>query len=269
MQFTTFTKTSPLKAQCEDALLVNEHARLFGVFDGVTPLTDYRDHRGHNGAHIAANLFRKHFEALEPGADIYVQLIEANRRLRFKMESSGIDMTALHERWSTCGAVVSVGPREIRYVQVGDCTIISTDKEGNVTVHTRDYVEGVQSRAVRKRAEDRKRGIYVPGESYFADPRKEEEYCRWMANAPEGYGVANGMEEMRDFVQSGAIDPGAVRYLMLLTDGLLLPGKSPAEVLPLAVNNEIAVYAELVERSEREAGCGPDDKTCILLQFDG
>lgn len=269
MQFATYTKMSPLKEECEDALLVNEQACLFGVFDGVTPLTDYRDHQGHNGAYRAANLFREHFEQLEPGADIYVQLIEANRQLRCRMESSGIDLIALHERWSTCGAVISVGPREIRFVQVGDCMIVSADKEVNVTVHTRDYVEGVADRAARKRAEDRQRGIFVPGESYFSDPRNNEEYCRWMANTPEGYAVANGMEEMRDYVQSGTINPDSLRYLMLLTDGLLLPSRSPIDVLPLAIDNGIAAYAELVERSEREAGLRPDDKTCVLLRFDG
>lgn len=269
MHLTTFSKTSPIKTECEDALLVNEQARLFGVFDGVTPITDYRDHRGHNGAYIAANLFREHFEALKSGADIFVELTEANRQLRGRMESAGIDMTALHERWAACGAVISVDTREIRFVHVGDCMIISMDIEGNVTVHTRDYVEGVPARAARKRAEDRQRGIYVPDDSFFEDPRREEEYCRWMANSPEGYGVANGMEEMRDFIQTGSIDPNSVRYLLLMSDGLILPGQSPAEVLPLIVNSELAVFAEHVERSERVAGRRPDDKTCVLLRFDG
>ena len=267
MKWQAATRKSFQKREAEDAFVVNERAGVFGVFDGVTPMDDYQDAEGHNGAFIASNLFREHFARLSAPCDASQALVQANRRLRERMRCSPIDMTQRHLLWSTCAVVVVVHDGKASYAHVGDCMIIALDKEGHTTVLTKDFVDGVSARAEAKRALDRKLGVFVPEEDYFREPVHQQAYQRWMANTPEGYSVANGMEEMGAYIQSGIVDTTQLQALLLISDGMVYPGGRHEDVIHAVREIGMEAYMLEMEDWERSNRVRPDDKTAILLQF--
>lgn len=261
------TRKSFQKAEPEDAYVVNELAGVYGVFDGVTPLDVYRDEDGHNGAYIASNLFKRHFGDSSGPVDPGEELIRANRRLKEAMLSAQIDVTWKQYVWATCAAVVSVREGDVRFAQIGDCMIVARDRDGKTSVLTKDLVQGVPRRAAAKREADRRSGIFVPEESYFADSLHHQSYCRWMANTPEGYGVANGMDEMAGYIQSGVLDADRLRYVLLMSDGMIYPDKGCEAVLDGVLESGLEAYMMAMEDWERRSRVRPDDKTAILLEF--
>jgi serine/threonine protein phosphatase PrpC len=267
MKIQAATRKSFQKKEPEDAYVVNELAGIFGVFDGVTPLDDYRDEDAHNGAYVASNLFRSHFASLTGPVKLEEQLIRANRSLKEKMLSSQIDISWRQYLWSTCAAVVCVRENRTAFAHVGDCMIITLDKLGKTAVITKDLVKDVPIRAVTKRTEDRHRGIFVPEESYFDSSSHLQAYCRWMANTPEGYSVANGMDEMAQYIQSGFLETASLKYLLLISDGMIYQRSGCDTVLHNVLESGLENYMRNMEDWERENEVWPDDKTAILLEF--
>ncbi|MFD0711585.1 PP2C family serine/threonine-protein phosphatase [Paenibacillus sp. GCM10027626] len=260
-------RKSFLKKEAEDAHCVNLAAGVFGVFDGVTPLYEYKDEKGHNGAFIASNLFKDHFNALQHPADPAEQLVQANRLLKKAMIAAEQDLTRKHRLWSTCAAVVAVNGHEAAFAQVGDCMIIARTKAGENVVVTRDSVKGNAERIRKKQAADRARGIFVPDEDYFEVPLHRQAYARWMANTPEGYSVANGMDEMADYIQRGVLDVAGLHYLLLISDGMVYPDQSFEAVLEQVLSIGIERYMLEMENWEKAHDVHPDDKTAVLLEF--
>ncbi|CAG7634531.1 protein phosphatase 2C domain-containing protein [Paenibacillus allorhizosphaerae] len=267
MKWQAATRKSFQKREAEDAYVVNERAGVFGVFDGVTPMDDYKDDEGHNGAFIASNLFREHFARLSGPCDAAAELVEANRRLRERMHSSQLDMTQRHLLWSTCAVVAVVHNNKASYAHVGDCMIIALDNRGNTTVLTKDYVDGVLARAEAKRTLDRKQGVFVPEEAYFQEQAHQQAYQRWMANTPEGYAVANGMEEMGQYIQIGTVETAELQSLLLISDGMVYPEGRHEEVIHKVLEIGLEAYMLEMEDWERSHRVRPDDKTAILLSF--
>lgn len=263
-----YTKPSPRKREGEDALLLNPARGLYGVLDGVTPISDFRDGDGHNGAYLAANTIKDYLEGAGSSESLIEEVIEANRRLRRAMEESGIDLSVKHELWASCIAAAQVTPHEVRYAQLGDCMVVARYRDGRIDVLTDNRVKGVSARAKAKRALDRQNGRNVDEESSFAELHRVMVYNRtWMANAPEGYGVANGTEEAADHIQSGVVPIEGLGHLLLVSDGMFHPEHPLETTLKLILEEGFDRYVERVEAAERARDMMPDDRSAVLLSW--
>jgi serine/threonine protein phosphatase PrpC len=269
MQMEYLNVKSPLKKETEDAYVINERRKIYGVFDGATPLTPFNDEDGHNGAYLAANLFREYFEQLDGTKEITIlqAVIQANDLLRQKMEKYQIDQDQKHHLWSTCVALVEIKAASVEYVQLGDSIIIAGYKDGSIHVLTKDTVKDVSIRAREKRRHDRQAGLDVPVEETFRNRPNVLIYNRSMANTPEGYGVANGMAEVKNYVQSGTIDLSNLSSLLLITDGLFFPDKKLEFILESVKQKGLSKYIEEQTHYLTEKGMAIDDRTAILLTF--
>jgi serine/threonine protein phosphatase PrpC len=267
MKVHVYSVKSPRKSECEDAYFINEKLGLYGVLDGVTPLHGYRDENGHNGAYIASRLFKEHFEQAEWLDKLENGIVEANRRLKQRMIDAGIDLSVKHELWSTCIVAVHIRDGFMHYAQLGDCMALVKKKDGAVVVLTENRVQGVSDRARAKRERDRALGLNVPDETYFDIPIHRMRYNRTLANTPEGYGVANGMDEAADYIQSGKVPLADVAFALLISDGMFHPEAPLETAFDFILRDGFADYAERIGRLERDAGLDPDDRTGILLEF--
>lgn len=267
MQIQSITIKSPLKKECEDALVVNDKLGIYGVLDGVTPLHDFRDENGHNPAYRASNLFKRFLEEAVAVRSLAESLSEANASLRELMLDYNVDLTVKHELWSTCAAIAIVMDGEVHYAQLGDCMIIARYRDGRTVQLTADHVQGISSRAAAKREQDRLAGLPVPPESSFADKTETYKGNRWMANVPGGYGVANGMPEAADFIQAGSLPIKALSHLILMTDGLFFPGESVVSSADRMLKLGLIDYAEQIKREETARTLRPDDKSAVILSF--
>ncbi len=266
MRIHTVSRTSLRKTVCEDAFLAKEAIRLFGVFDGVTPLVPFYNEEGKNGAYIASRTFRDFFDKVDPALPLKDAIATANRRLREAMLKHGIDMDDKTSLWATCAAVVRIEPDgAMSFAQVGDCMILVERTNGTIDVLTRDTVEGVSQRAVRKRERDRADGASLPEETYYDAVEHRRMYNRTMANTPDGYSVANGTPDVNHYIDTGRIPLDSVRSILLITDGMFLPQRTLIDAFARIRNRGLENYAIELEEVERQGVVPSDDKTGIWI----
>jgi hypothetical protein len=190
----------------------------------------------------------------------------ANRNLRDSMLRHGIDMNDKAHLWATCAAVIRIEPNGMMsFAQLGDCIILVERKDGTIEPLTRDTVQGIHERAKRKRERDRAEGIPLPEESYYDSAEHRRMYNRTMANTPDGYSVANGMPEVEHYIDSGRVSLESVRSILLITDGMFLPGESLPETFLKIRADGLDNYALELEEAERRGNLASDDKTGIWI----
>lgn len=268
MQIQHFFKPSPLKRESEDAIVLNASSRIYGVMDGVTPVAEYRDADGHNGAYLASNLLKACLERADGGREPVEEIKAANRELRQAMLAAGIDIAIRHELWASCAAVARVAEDRVSYAQLGDCMAIARYADGTIEVLTENRVKGVSARAKLKRERDRRDGKPIEDESRFADWRRVLVYNRSaMANTPEGYGVANGTAEAEAHIQFGSVLLEGLAGLLLVSDGMFHPELPLAATMELIWQEGFESYVGRVEAAEREKRINPDDRSAVLLSW--
>lgn len=259
MEVKFFQKKSPYKKECEDAYVRNDTIQVYGVCDGATPLVTFEDENGHNGAYLASHLFQSYFESLSREEDIVECMVQANHILANKMMQYNIDQTKKHHLWSTCFAGVRIGDSAIQYGQLGDCMIVAKFVDDRIALLTKDTVKGINARAQKNRLE---RGY---DEKYYADERRRFIYNRWMANTKGGYSVANGMENVREYIQTGTIKRSDVKALFVCSDGLFHPTFSLEQVASVVWKDGIQGYVSMLDVLEQKNGIRADDKTALTI----
>lgn len=267
MAMVHFHKKSPLKDEAEDAYALHPAAGIFAVLDGVTPVHAYKDEYGHNGAYIAANLFKKSFEKSVPDMRLVDIITSTNRRLRELMMQAGADLMVLHELWSTCIAAVQIRGNSVHYAQLGDSMIVAVNRDGRISTISENRLHGISQRAKLARELARKEGALMPDESHYDIPLHRNQGNRWMANHPDGYGVANGMVEIGIHLQSGVLPAEELRHLLLITDGLFHPELELEDACARIIELGFEKYVDEVEAAERRKQLPPDDRTGILMTF--
>ncbi|SFI31266.1 MULTISPECIES: protein phosphatase 2C domain-containing protein [unclassified Bacillus (in: firmicutes)] len=267
MKVQLFQQTSPLKQECEDALICNEALKLYGVCDGATPLIEFQDENGHNGAYLASHLFRQHFESISNVYSLQTEVAIANQLLQEKMQLYHIDMAKKDQLWCTCIAAIHITDKTIEYAQLGDCMIVAKFVDGSVKVLTEDTVKGISKRAKQQREEDRKKGLSVPNEAIFTDKKEQLRYNRYMANTLNGYSVANGMNEAISLIQQGELLRQEIANLFICSDGLFHL-EWPLEISAQFVwEHGIKKYLKIIEELEAKQLIHPDDKTAIIIHL--
>ncbi|MGP4077881.1 PP2C family serine/threonine-protein phosphatase [Halobacillus sp. K22] len=259
--------TSPDKKESEDAWIINQEADIYGVLDGATPLEEFKDEKGHNGAYLAAQIFKEHFESLGAGTDLTEEVREANLKLYHQMLAYGVDVSKGYKRWSTCVAIVQLEETHINYVQLGDSMIVAGYKDKSAELLTKDTVKGISSRAILKRETDRANGIDVLDERYYENKLNQLRYNRSMANQLEGYTVANGMKETNLYLQKGRIPSEDLNDVLLVTDGLFHPEYDLINSYKQIKEIGLTPYINELTKELRNLSISIDDRTAVHLTF--
>lgn len=269
MKVETYFRAAPHKSVSEDAIVLNEKINVYGVFDGATPLVPFRDENGMNGAHLASNLFKDYFFRLYRSNLSLVEGIEAaNRMLREQMEKYKVNQEKYEHLWSTCAAIIKIeNDGKLSYAQLGDCMIIAEFQNGMIKALTRDTVKDISRRAKLWREEQRKQGVNIPGEEYYQDLTQQLIFNRSFANKPNGYSVANGKEEVINFIQYGQVNVSEIKTLLMISDGLFHPYDSIEETFKKIDQSGIDRYASELELFEKKNNLHHDDKSGILIRF--
>ncbi|MGG1674137.1 protein phosphatase 2C domain-containing protein [Neobacillus sp. NRS-1170] len=269
MKVESFLRAAPHKSESEDSVLLNEGLNVYGVFDGSTPLIPFKDENGKNGAYLAANIFKDYFLRLyRSNLSLVEGIVTANRMLREHMKKYKVNQEKYENLWSTCAAVIKIEKDgRISYAQLGDCMIIAEYQNGMIKALTRDTVKDLNKRAKVWREEQRKQGINIPGEEYFQDITKQLVFNRSLANKQYGYTVANGKEDVIDFIQHGQENIREMKTLLMITDGLFHPNFSIEETFKKIHMSGIDVYSLELEQFEKKNHLRQDDKAGIIIRF--
>lgn len=269
MKLESYLRTAPHKSVSEDAIVLNEKINVYGVFDGATPLMPFTDENGRNGAYLASNLFKDYFFRLyRSNLSLVEGITAANRMLKEQMETYQVDQEKYEELWSTCAAIVKIEKDgTISYAQLGDCMIIAEFHNGMIKALTEDTVKGISKRAKLWREEQRKNGVNLPDEEYFKEIPHQLIFNRSLANKPNGYSVANGKEEVVNFIQNGQEKVSEIKTLLMLSDGLFHPYESIEVTFKRIKQTSIEEYALELEQFEKENHIRHDDKSGILIRF--
>lgn len=264
----------------EDALIVNVEERIYGVADGATSLTGYRDEHGHTGGYIAAQLLASHLRELPPERSLEEAVVGANEALRRRMAEAGVDTADKRQLWAAAFVVFRVRGSGVEYVQAGDCMLFAKYADGTFRQVTRDQVAPCDRMTLSKYKEAIAQGI--------AEPDKVREYIlptiaenRRKANTPDGYAVLNGDRRFGDFIESGRLSRAGLIRLYAVTDGLfhVLEGVNPSDAWTGMLSEidrlGLEAYAtELtrIEQADADRTKYPrlkasDDKTGIVLDL--
>jgi hypothetical protein len=263
MNVETVSIKSNRKTICEDDFVTNQQKGVFAVLDGATPVSDFTDEKGKNGAVLASRIVSEFIRQTElKVVDVKKCLLHANERLLEEMKRANIPLHQKHERWSTCAAVVHITG------QIGDCMIFALLRNGDLAVLSNDTVEGISERAKEHRQKERLRGVNLPDESYFNVKKNTLIYNRSLANAKNGYGVLNGDPAAKMYVHTGSIKRDDCCELLLISDGLFPKDKNWEGMLCAIATDGLEHYAKALVAYEEKHNLYQDDKTGIFVQFD-
>ena len=200
----------------EDLVLTTSD--LFGVFDGATSLEKELFQGGSkSGGQLAAAIAARTF-ADSPGSLVQRAAL-ANRYLAETQRTCGIDGSERHRLWSTSLAVIRLDESGFDYCQTGDAMILVLYENGNHRLLTPEIdIDGDTLARWQQAAEAGASDIYQAlGE--------EIRQVRLAMNVT--YGVLNGEERAMGFLRHGREDLSGISDILVFTDGLFLPRRSP------------------------------------------
>lgn len=268
MEISTSARMSLSKKVSEDAMVVNNEINVYGVFDGATPITPFKNADGMNGAYIASNLLRMYFKNhFRAEMTLSEGIILANRRLMEEMKLNKIDINRPEELWSTCVAIIKIDKQKVAFAQLGDCMILAEYHNGEIKILTKDTVKDISTRAKMRREKERKQGLILPDESYYHSIKNQLIYNRSMANTVDGYSVANGTEVVGNYIQLGSINTKNLKSILLISDGLFHPKFDLIHSFKVIKEIGLEEYSKRLEMEELKSVVHSDDKTGIYIRF--
>ncbi|WP_179088065.1 protein phosphatase 2C domain-containing protein [Paenibacillus sp. FSL R7-0273] len=257
----------------EDALVINEAAAVYGVVDGATSLSPYRNPEGFTGGYLAARLAAGYFEEVN-GLTLEERAVQANARLREVMEAEGVNVLKPSELWSAAYIIVRINTFSIEYVQSGDCMLLCKYKDGTLRALTHTQVAHIDQRTLNRMAELIAGGVKEPVElRRLLMPMLQDN--RSKANTLEGYGVMNGSPEFPHFLEKGTFNRANVESIYLVTDGLFTGVEGWDKLVAGIDHKGLKGYTDDLYTAEQEDARlqatlrlkVSDDKTGLVLRF--
>jgi len=264
----------------EDALILNERERIYGVLDGATSLSSAAGVE--TGGYLASRIAKEVFESSETpdgGAPLRSLVLRANEQIRARMLEHGVDVNDKNALWAAGIAVVRIGEHQIEYAQTGDCMLIAVYKDGTVRTVTHDQVDHFDEKSRLLWERYSKEGLSTDDvRSRVYETIKQN---RLKTNTPDGYAILNGEPELERYVEHGSLNRIQLSFLLVLTDGLFLPRKSgdPApsmsDIVALIDEKGLAGYVDWLIANEYDESQQDkytrlkvaDDKTAIRIHF--
>ncbi|WP_372630875.1 protein phosphatase 2C domain-containing protein [Cohnella sp.] len=262
----------------EDALIVNEKGRIYGVLDGATSLASADG--SETGGYLASRTAQRVFQETESSdASLRSLVLQANERIRAEMIERGVDADDKQAVWAAGIAVVRIGEHQIEYAQTGDCMLIAVYKDGTVRTVTHDQVDHFDENSRLLWEKYTLEGL--PPEEVRARVYEVIKTNRLKTNTPEGYAILNGDPALERYVEHGYLNRIQLASLLLVTDGLFLPRKAGepapamADMVALIDEKGLAGYVDwLIANEYDESQQGKytrlkvaDDKTAAWIRF--
>ncbi|HNZ86289.1 MAG TPA: protein phosphatase 2C domain-containing protein [bacterium] len=204
----------------EDSFVIGKN--IFGVFDGATSMTQFKNKKGYTGAYIASNICKKVFK--NEKSSLYKLAITANREIRDQMERNKIDISKKENLWSTTIAVIKIDKKrnKFEWLQLGDSLIMVIYKDDTYKLMVNDYDHDIETLVMYKKLADKK----IKNIRQVLD--KQLLKTRRLAN--KTYGVLNGEVVVNKFFKKGVEKLDNIKNILLFTDGLILPKKDPKKL---------------------------------------
>ncbi len=254
----------------EDNLLIKKS--IFGVFDGASSLTPWRDKKGRSGAFLASFIAKNAFEKVDK--PLLALAREANLRIRSEMEKAGIGISRKVNLWSTTCAAVKIGNNFFDWVQTGDSLILLIDEDNSYKLLVEDYDHDEEVLTLWKKLADKK----MKNIREFLN----EEVIKIREKMNVTYGMINGEDSALSFLNKGRESLKYIRHILLFTDGLFIPKESPKTkddfntFIRLFLEGGLAKvkrYVRSIEKSDPDCWKYPrykqyDDIAAISLSFD-
>ncbi|MBI2583847.1 MAG: protein phosphatase 2C domain-containing protein [Candidatus Aenigmarchaeota archaeon] len=202
----------------EDAYLIKDN--IFGVFDGFNSLDKFIGNDDKTGGLIAATIARNIFS--RNGKDLSDLAVEANQKIKEKIQESNIDINKKSRLWGTMFAVVRIKEDSFEWAQIGDSLILVIYKDRSFKLLVSDYDHDKEVLKIWKELANRKkeniRTLIDKG------PLLE---LRNKMNAD--YGCLTGEDEAIKFLKSGIEKLKTIKHILIFTDGIIIPKENPSE----------------------------------------
>ncbi len=198
----------------EDDIIIAEN--LFGVFDGATSLGNQKFDSDKTGGFLASSAARSVFA--KNHYPLTVLAGEANKAIHSRMVQHGVDLTKKENRWSTSAAVIRIKDNKLEWVQTGDSYIILIFQDNSHKVLIEQSDHDYETLCLWK---SEKNGFNGCKKALADQIRKKR--CEMNVT----YGVLNGEGKATDFLNHGHESLDRVKEILLFTDGLTIPVKTP------------------------------------------
>lgn len=209
-----------IKNSNEDTYLIGDS--IWGVFDGATSLNKYVDPDGKTGGLIASTIAKNSFEKND--RPLREMAIEANRVIDEEMKKRGIDTSDKLNLWCSNLAVVKMNNYRLEWIRLGDSTIIFIYADNSFKILSDDESHDKETLIKwSELAEKRMANIRIILDEQIKSVRKKINVT---------YGFLTGEKEMEKFIQEGKEDLENIKHIILFTDGLIIPQKSPLSEYP-------------------------------------
>ncbi|NGM83442.1 hypothetical protein G5B47_13545 [Paenibacillus sp. 7124] len=267
----------------EDAVILNEELKLYGVVDGATSLVPFRGKSNETGGRLASQIVKQYAESVTAAEfrGMEALLRDANLRLGQEMKRCGINPQSKDELWTAGAALVRITDAAVEFIQAGDCMIYAIYEDGAIRAITRDHVAAIDHESKRIWIDGIEAGVRSK-DQLWETVKPVIAANKQKMNTAEGYSVLNGMAEAEQFFEYGRINRIRLQSLLLVSDGLFYPeeGETSEEDGVKSMVREVrqtglSRYAEWLLQLEREdAECiryprfkVSDDKTGIYIRL--
>jgi len=253
----------------EDNYVISDN--LFGVFDGATSFDKYVDANGKTGGYIASVILKKVFE--QNNGSLNELAIKANMEIKNEMFLREIDMNKKINLWSSSAAVVRINKDNFDWLQIGDSLILVVFKDETYKLLTKYHNHDKETLMMWKELADKK----------TENIRKilNDQLIKVRHSMNIFYGVFNGENSMKNFLNQGNFSLKNVKHIILFTDGIILPKENPEEkedfdmFVKLYLNgglNKVKNYVRKLENKDVKCWKYPrfkkhDDIAAIALSF--
>lgn len=212
----------------EDSYLIIPN--LYGVFDGQTGLIKYADINGNTVGLIASQTAKEVFKKNQ-NEPLIASAEKILIDLKGKMIAAGINMKDKADFWSTCASVVKITDTSLEYLQIGDNPIVLAYKDGSIQLLMTEH--DTENLIMWKKIA--KEGV----KDIRNDKRMQEQLLKNRRETNVTYGILNGEKEAIKFVKTGDVPKEKIKYVLIFTDGMLIPKQDPDEPENLSIIIEL------------------------------
>ncbi|ULG74714.1 hypothetical protein [Macrococcus brunensis] len=195
----------------EDALIINDQARVYGVIDGVTSLSG-RMFAGVTPGKRAADAVKAAFEQAESDASLNDITETANQAIQTDMTAMELEINHPKDRFQCCHAAVKLLSDHIEWTSSADCVLYAIGDE---------VIQAVPRYG--KKEESDRMAEWMKKYPNMKDRPKEMieamDQAKKMANQPFGYSVMNGDLLFNEAYNHGTLSYECLTHILLTTDG--------------------------------------------------
>ncbi|RXK17957.1 hypothetical protein [Macrococcus sp. DPC7161] len=197
----------------EDALIINDKLKVYGVIDGVTSLAGVVID-GKSPGFLASQVVKQSFESTTLN-NLDKMTIEANANIQRLMDEMHIEINKKADRFQCCHAVVQLKDDKIFYTSSADCVIYTIGDTVQQIVPT--FKKDKESKSVSKWLKKYPNAYELkalPEEMIQASNTAKE-----AANEMGGYSVMNGDVLFNQAFNAGEINKANITHILITTDG--------------------------------------------------